>query len=345
MSAAIQNSENINGWLKLCGQHSGLGARFGETPPSRPELLRYEAHIYPGCRAIFADIAPRQGELCGELLGRRFITPDMALALIGAGLAALSELALPWQKEIREARKRQGAADALWVQRTLAILDANIRSRIWREASLPGVLVPLRSLADSVLAYCLDDWLQSEAPQKWVRHLASIRDPYGSAELWARASHKLPKEDRDLILAHRSARFRKLFEQEAGLLKGQAEPRMIREAWNTIIHENLVPLERKNGWDIVRVIDQLREDGLLARQLLRINFCELAHLSTLLPKSVKGLTLAELPRTLQDALAAWASGELIADFLITKARAQQVQEYFIRDALFVFIIADYLIKN
>jgi len=332
-------------WSELCDRHAGLRARFGNAPPSRQELLRHEAHIHPGCRVIFADIAPRQGELCGELLGRRYITPDMALALAGAGLVTLSELALPWQKELREARRKQGAADALWVQRTLAILDANIRSRTWREASLPSVLVPLRSLADSILVFCLDDWLRGESPHKWARYLASIRDSYGSADIWARAGYILSKDERELILAHRSARFRKLFEQETELLQTQSESRMVREAWKIIMYENLVPAARKTGWGKTRVIDQLHENELLARQLLRLNFCELAHLSILFSKSVQRWMFAELPRTLRDALAARASGELIADFLITKERAHQVQEYCIRDALFALILADYLVPD
>jgi len=336
-------------WPAVRRKWEALQAKLRDSPPSerahaRCEALRFEARSLPGLREILQGLAgPLRGELCGELLGRRYITADMALALIGSGLVALSELALPWQGEIREERKRRGGADDAWVRHTLAIINANIRSRcLCGSDTLPRLLSPVRSLAESLRALSLDDWIHGTAPQEWARELSSAKSAYGGVSLWARASLALDMGERALITRHRSPRFCALFERESALLENSRDDRAIldvytREAWETIIRGCLVPLLLGRGYDLGKAIEELREAKLLQRQILRLSFRELV---LLVQSPGRALIRAELPRSLDGALQALLEGRLNADFALTREAMASVREIFIRDALAVLILAD-----
>jgi hypothetical protein len=327
---------------------TALRERFGDTIPSRLELLRFEGHIFPGFRNILSDMTgAARGAFCTQLLGSRFITVDMALALTGAGLVALSELGLPWQKELREERRKQGNVDEIWVQHTLAILDAHIRSVCMCASSARpaafgalGPLLPIHSLYEGIRALCLDDWLESPAPGDWILRLHAQKNACGSAQVWARAAIGMSEGKRALLLEHRSPRFQNLFKKEYALLGAPpGERHFQREAWNAIICDCLVPDMREQGYTLSRCIGELRENRLLTRQALRLSFRDLAILTQALPRAERDWIYAELPRTLLGVLQAWLAGELKADFLITRELALEVRERFLKDGLYAIILA------
>ena len=324
-----------------------LRARFGETIPSRLELLCFGGHIFPGFRQILAGLsAAGRSTFCTQLLGSRFITPDMALALVGAGLVALSELSLPWQKELREERRKRGDADEVWVRHTLAILDANIRSRCMSLSAgppLPGPLRPIRALAEYIHSICLADWLETPAPGEWVRRLHAQKSACGSAVLWARASPALDAQGKALLLEHRSPRFQCLFKQECTLLAApdtrNTGRSLLHDAWAGIIRDCLAPVIREKGYGLSRCLGELRESGLLTRQVLRLGFRDLVILTHSL-SGERAHIYAELPGSLREVLQAWLSGEIEADFLRTRECTLEVRERFIEDGLTALILAD-----